>query len=322
MSSFFFTSRCFIISLFALMATTSGQARDLPEILDSGQLVIGIRERPSLYSPTTPELPGFAYEIVNAFAKNLGVSLRIVTISKFKDYWMHGDTFLLREKNITRTPDIYQSIDLAAEIFTVTDRRRKLIHMVPYIDNVEIFYGHEEINSNSYETLRGKSIFLFESMSFYTIVSKRLKGLAIPFSISKIHIQAGEVITDSTDGASEAQDVHLMVLPKDQELFGLGSYMLVVGKELDVGITDSMLLLRTLHQETMLRNKLKPLFPARDTASQLAFGCAHGTPLLNTRLDTFMKDFTTSTEFSQLLMKYTGYTTVEYKALIVSGTVR
>jgi len=126
--------------LCVVLCIGSLQGRSWDEIKESGILKVGMRDLSSLaYDSTNKTYPGFLYEMAYAFAKSNDLKIELVIMDSFSAYWTY-DGEVLTQTNRIEVPQIYDTIDLAAEAFTITPQRQRLIHMSPYIDNMEFFW--------------------------------------------------------------------------------------------------------------------------------------------------------------------------------------
>lgn len=290
-------------------------ARDWDVIKESGVLKVGVRNSSQLvYAPNDKEHPGFVYEMVRDFASQHGLKLELLIAPRFASYWTKGDEFLLKTNTIT-TPDIYQKIDVAAEIFTVNEQRRKLVHLSPYIDNVELFYGVQGLKIKSYEELLGKRVLAYESMSFLKIITDELKMRKIPFEITYIELQKDRIKTPEGH-QDKADKVNLYVFPPGTRPSGTDSYHPVALKDVDLGVNDGVAVIYRIFGNSFFQNNLRPLFPARKQHSQLAWGSTKNDKKLNQKIADFIEKDRSSGAFSKRLQKYLGMSLDEYQQII------
>ncbi|EKF49165.1 hypothetical protein H17ap60334_07053 [Thermosipho africanus H17ap60334] len=101
------------------------------KILDTGNISIGIRNIPSevVYFSSNKEKPGFCYEIATEFAKYLGVNPEFKIVDGFSKYFENT---------------IFNSIDMIADIITITEERSKTLTMIKFVENVEILIGRKD----------------------------------------------------------------------------------------------------------------------------------------------------------------------------------
>lgn len=291
------------------------QGRDLDEIKASGVLKIGMRDLSSLaYDSTNKVYPGFLYEMAHDFAKSHGLKVELKIIKSFSTYWERDGKILTQTGEIA-IPEIYDQIDIAAEAFTVTPQRQKIIHMSPYIDNMELFFGNNKTPLDGYEDLLGKRILLYESMSFYPTFVKELEKRQIPYE--RIYIKpVGDSIEPLVEHEDHPAKVNLYLFPVDEKVDGKLIYHYIAKGLLDGSINDSLGIIFRLFSNSYYSQNLRPYFPLSPIKTQLAWGSSPDAPKLNNAIKEFIEDYKSSGTFSQQLERYTGMSLAEYEALL------
>lgn len=301
----------------AMVITFTSQAlsRDWQEIMDSGVLRVGMRSGAQIvYRPSDLSRPGMMYEMVKAFAKHHELDLKIVEVPNFKSYWVEGGEVLPKTNRVV-TPDIYDTIDIAAEVFTVTSRREELVHMTPYLENSELYFGHKGVKLSTYSDMVGKTIVMFETMSFYPIVVKALEEHGIPYKIDYVMPSAGSVDLPP-DFILASDKLNLLIIPAESEVDGALSYHPVAEGKVDLGINDSIAVMVRLFGNSFYKANLSPLMPAQQHKTQLAWGSRHEDEELNARIAEFIDSYKESAAFSSLLEKYIGMGHDDYQKMI------
>lgn len=298
-----------------LISISSLHGRDFEEIKASGVLKVGMRDLSSLaYDSGNKVYPGFLYEMVHAFAKahNLKVDLKV--IESFSAYWSLDGEILTKTGRID-VPEIYDDIDVAAEAFTVTPQRQKLIHMSPYIENMELFFGNNLKPLNDYDDLIGKKILLYEGMSFYPTFVSELEKRQIPFE--RIYIRPkGDSVEPIEAHKDSLTKVNLYLFPADEKVDGKLVYHYIAKGLLDVSVNDSLGIIFRLFSNSYYSQNLRPYFPLSPIKTQLAWGSSPRTPALNKAIDTFIAQYKASGTFSKQLQHYTGMSLGEYEKLL------
>lgn len=304
------------VLVFAILTTLSISARDWKEILESGVLKVGMRSTAQIvYRPTDSTKPGLMYSAIKDFAEEHGLQLQIENISSFADYWREGDDILLKNNRIT-TPDIYSRVDIAAEIFTVTNRRKELINMTPFLENVELIFGNRSSGEiDSYNDLIGKRVLLFEDMSFFNLLIKELNKRNLPYRMTPIKPFEGG-IQIPLNHVDSRDSVNIYLIPSGADVDGAFSYHPVARGMVDIGINDGIAVMVRIFNNSDYRENLKLLFPAQDNITQLAWGSRHEDIELNKMLHTFWNEYKYSAAFSNNLKKYLGMNLDEYHHLI------
>ena len=235
-------------------------------------------------------------------------------MDSFAKYWTKNGEILTQTGRIA-TPDIYRSIDIAAEAFTVTDFRQKLVHLSPYIENVELFFGTTDAPLREYKDLIGKRVLLYESMSFYPVLKAELEARKIPYEIVYVRSKEGAAIP-AKPYIDKKEKVNLHLFPADEPTDGKLIYHYIARKFADVSINDSLGIIFRLFSNSYYIQNLRPQFPVNTARTQLAWGSSHESKVLNAKIDAFIASYKASGAFSERLKYYTGMDLAAYMALI------
>jgi ABC-type amino acid transport substrate-binding protein len=311
-----FIIRAFYGLLCVMLCTGSLNGRDWDEIKASGVLKVGMRDLSSLaYDSGNKVYPGFLYEMVSAFAKAHDLKMELIIVDSFSAYWMHNGEVLTQTQRI-EVPEIYNTIDVAAEAFTVTKQRQKLIHMSPYIENMELFFGNNQTPLKGYEDLIGKRILLYEGMSFYPVFINELQKRKIPFE--RIYIRPkDDTIEPITSHEDRLDKVNLYLFPADEKVDGKLIYHYIAKGLLDGSVNDSLGVIFRLFSNSYYSQNLRPYFPLSLAKTELAWGSSPNSPKLNDAIDEFIAQYKASGTFSKQLKRYTGMDLAEYEALLM-----
>ena len=290
-------------------------ARSWSEIKQSGVLKIGTRDISSFsYNSKSKDYPGFLYEMALAFAKQNNLKLEVYTVDSFSDFWKKDGQILLKTQKV-ETPDIYSKVDLVTEAFTVTSKREKLIHMSPYVENRELFFGDINKPIKNYYDLIGKKILLYESMAFLDVFKKELEKKNIPYNM--VYVQKDkDSIKPKKEYEIRYDKVNLYVFPVNEKYDGKLIYHYLANKTIDVSINDSLGIIFRLFSNSYYSENIRPYFPVNDKKTFLAWGMDHKTKILNKKVDDFIKEYKLSNEFSKKLDHYTGMTLESYNDLV------
>ncbi|MDX9802081.1 MAG: transporter substrate-binding domain-containing protein [Spirochaetia bacterium] len=309
--------KIFLSLFFIFNSTLFIWSADLDEILDKNSITAGIRKlSTATYLGEEFSNKGFCYDLANAFAEDLGVDFNLKVIEDFTEYW-EKEGKIVFNSNQAVTPDIYNEIDLAADIFTVSDKRKKYVNMVPFVENTEIFIGKKDLKISSYEDIRGLRIFTLESVSFYQLIKDELDARQIPFVVNPIEADdSGEISFPSGRSAVPENGVEIIIIPKDVSYPKFAVYHQLLLDHADLTIQDSFSFF--LHYSTSLtfRNGLRSLFPLRDETGYLAFCTSYESEKLNKSLAEFMNRYKKSDEFEILFKQYMGIGYKDYKSLL------
>ncbi len=308
--------RFIFICLIAISCGQNAFARDWAEIKSSGIINVGLRPGAQVvYRPASSEKPGLMYEMVNDFADQNGLQVNIVEIPSFSSYWKDKDN---AQPSNLGTPAIYDQIDIAAEIFTVTDLRRSRIHMTSYIENVELLFAQKKNQFRNYNELIGKTILTYESMSFYNLLINELNKRKLPYRQTHIPVENNsmENFKLPNNFKKDPAKINLLTFPKGIKAPATMSYQPVASGFIDVGINDAIGVLYRVFEVGQFKNILRPLFPAQSQRSQLAWGSRKQDKELNKHITNFMVQDKQSGRFSQRLEKYIGMSFDDYQRLI------
>jgi len=304
-----------LIILIGVIPITSLVARDWASIEKSGTLKVALREGSKLvFHSTNKDEQGMMYDMANSFAKYYGLKIEIQTVPSFADYWKLNGKILLKNE-ITQTPEIYNDIDIAAEIFTVTKRREELIHMSPYLNNVEIFFGKHSQNIKSYKDLIGKRVLTYESMSFIKVILKEMKNKNIPYTITYVNHKNDKLILPKNHKIDK-DVINVYLFPLDTKSDSSLIYHYMAEGEADVSLNDTISVMISLFGDNYYSSKLRPFFPIQKNMTELAWGSSIKDKVLNEKIREFIKHDKFSGNFSKRLYKYTGMTFDEYNKLI------
>ena len=306
----------YVLGFFGVgLLALSGMARDWDEIAASGVIHVGMRDLSSLARDSnSKEYPGFLYEMAEAFAAENGLRLEVHIVDSFAKYWTKEGEILTQTGRVA-TPDIYNAIDFAAEAFTVTSSRQKLVHLSPYIENVELFFGTTDAPLREYKDLIGKRVLLYESMSFYPVLKAELEARGIPYEIVYIH-QKEDAVVMLTPHVDKKEKVNLYLFPASETTDGKLVYHYIAKKFADVSINDSLGIIFRLFSNSYYTQNLRPYFPVNATRTELAWGSSHENKVLNEKIDAFIERYKNSGTFSRQLGRYTGMSFGDYKALV------
>lgn len=274
-------------------------ARNLTDILDSDKLIVAIRNIPSevIYFPKNQESPGFCYELAKGFAERLGVKLEIFEVKKFSEYF---------EKNL------FQKVDLIADILTVTEKRKQIIEMVPFVENTELFFGRMDLNIKNVEDLKGKRIVTFESFSYYKTLLTLLDSNGINYVINRYD---NDLKTLSTNPVPK-DSVEILLVPSGVSYSPYFVFMEIIEDRADVSIFDSFSFVQKYYNAVFLMDHIKPLFPATDKIGYLAFGFEKDNRSLAREFSEYLDEIKKNAEFDKLFEKYMKISYTDYLKLL------
>lgn len=288
---------CAFVTVFSLSFS-----RDLMDILDSKLLVVGIRNVPSeiIYFPQNETAPGFCYELVRGFSDYLGVYLKIVEIEALSEYF---------------NQDIFDRIDMIADILTVTEERKNIMTMIPFVENTELFVGRMDIETSSVEDFKGKRILTFESFTYFKTVIDLLEEKNINYVINKV-IYEDEKLKFLTDNYVDENSVEILMIPSGYRYSTYFVYLQLIQDNADIGVFDSLSFAQKYFNTLFLRQEVKPLFPAKKEIGYLAFGFSKDSKLLPSEFQRYLENLRESGKYDQIFQKYVGIDYKDYLEII------
>jgi signal transduction histidine kinase/ligand-binding sensor domain-containing protein/membrane-bound lytic murein transglycosylase MltF len=140
--------------------------RDLDDIVTSGEIIIGVRERPFVFQEQGKIQ--FNHALALEFARELGVKPVLKRIPTFSDYWKNKQGII--EKEAAYTPAIFEHFDIACDVIEPIKWRESkvdiltffpLVHTIiarhdtpiQYIDDLHDFQGVVSKSSTYEEVL-------------------------------------------------------------------------------------------------------------------------------------------------------------------------
>ncbi|MGW8314900.1 MAG: two-component regulator propeller domain-containing protein [Bacteroidales bacterium] len=125
--------------------------RDLDEILQSGKLVVALRERNFIYREGGQKQ--FMHALAEEFADYLGVSLEFVLTPYFGKYWETREGKVYRDSSYT--PEWFNYFDLACEVIAQLDWRNNMVDLIPVYPSAYVVVARKELDINQIEDLKG-----------------------------------------------------------------------------------------------------------------------------------------------------------------------
>ncbi len=301
--------------LISIVSSTNVVARDWESIKKSGYINISVRESSTLlYNSSNTDGYGMNYDLAKDFASHHKLDVNFIVTESFKNYWTQNGDILLRNNKIA-TPDIYKTIDIAAEIFTVKERRKELVDMHPYMNNVELFFGSHKLNIKNYKDMIGKRVLLWEAMSFNEIVKNEMDKQNIPYKVTYVDYQNNKFIVPA-DYKIDDKLVNLYFFPANTNVSSKLVYQFIISNYADIGINDAPSLMIDIFEKAHYRENLRPLIPAQSNQTKLAWGSEKKNKILSNKIKEFISIDKQNGNFSKRFYKYLGMTTKEYQQLI------
>ncbi len=300
-------SRRLLLLIVLLISFSAAWSEDLGTILKTGTITVGIRQISSAtYLGEDYTDKGFCYDLAKAFANDLEVDMNLKIVKTFSEYWENnGGT-------------IYDTIDMAADIITVTDKRKEMVNMVPFVENTELFFGKKNLEIKTYEDLRNLRILTYESFSFYKLLLQELSRRNIPSitNVVRTNEQNGDLIFPSGRKKIPKDGVEILLISKGNTPTKFIAYYQILLDHADVSIQDAFSFFLHYYATPLFEAGLKPMFPVTERPNFLAFCTSYRTPQLNHKLSAFMENYRKTEAYNILFRKYMGISYPDYKTVL------
>jgi len=143
-------------------ANTSESTRDLDEILESGKIIIALRDREMVYHKGGKQQ--FNHHLAEEFANFLGVDLEIRYTEKFSNYFENKDGVIIKDS--VYMPEWFKQFDVACDIIAPFDWRLKKVDIIDFIPNAKVVIGKKTTPINSVNDLRNLKAVTSEGSSY------------------------------------------------------------------------------------------------------------------------------------------------------------
>ena len=138
-----------ILNSYTQSSDVSTNQRDLDEILESGKLIVALRDRLMIYSPKKKQ---FNHYLAEEFAKWLGVELEIKITPYFSKYFENADGEILKDS--AYIPEWFNYFDVACEIMVPLEWREKKVNIIPFIPFAQVVIGRKDLEITSLNDLK------------------------------------------------------------------------------------------------------------------------------------------------------------------------
>lgn len=277
--------------------------RDLLDVLGTKELRVGIRNISSevVYFPNNENRPGFCFELAKEFADYLGVNVKIIEFDDLYDYFDDGT---------------FDNVDIIADILTITDARKKVMNLVPFIENGEVLFGRIGESVSKLEDLKGKRVLVLESFAFLNFLKAELDNAKISYVVNRVY-PTDNVLQYLNDNYTEPNKnvVEILLVPKDFAYYDYFDYVQVMKGNADVGVVDTFSFAQKYFNTLFLKQNIVPLMMLRKETGYLGFGFSKGSPLLAKEFERFLAYAKSSGMFNTLFKKYM---TIDYNDYLKS----
>ncbi len=111
--------------------------RDLDEIIASGKIIVGLRDRELIYHPTGKKQ--FSERLAEEFAKYLNLELEFKIAPSISTYFENDKGKIIKDSSYT--PEFFKKVDVACDILAPLPWRLKKVDIVPYLPNAIVVVG-------------------------------------------------------------------------------------------------------------------------------------------------------------------------------------
>lgn len=138
-----------ILNSYSQSQEVTTNQRDLDEILESGKLIVALRDRLMIFNTGKKQ---FNHYLAEEFAKYLGVDLEIKMTPYFSKYFENANGEIIKDS--IYTPEWFNYFDVACEIMVPLDWREKKVNIIPFIPYAQVVIGRKDINITSLNDLK------------------------------------------------------------------------------------------------------------------------------------------------------------------------
>jgi len=255
-----------ICTALLLLVCALGIGRDLFDVLGTKELRVGIRNISSevVYFPNNENRPGFCFELAKEFADYLGVNVKIIEFDDLYDYFDDGT---------------FDNVDIIADILTITDARKKVMNLVPFIENGEVLFGRIGESVSKLEDLKGKRVLALESFVFFNFLKTELDNAKVSYVVNRVY-PTNNVLQYLNDNYTKPSKnvVEILLVPKDFAYYDYFDYVQVIRGNADVGIVDTFSFVQKYFNTLFLKQNIVPLMMLRKETGYLGFGFSKASP--------------------------------------------
>ena len=128
----------------------SSNYRDLDEIIESGKLIVSLRDREMVYHPYGQKQ--FNHYLAGEFAKYLGLDLEIRIVPSLSSYFEDDNGEIVKDS--AYTPATFNSIDIACDLLSPVDWRLNKIDIVDVLPTANIVVARKGVDIKGIKDLK------------------------------------------------------------------------------------------------------------------------------------------------------------------------
>ena len=126
------------------------ETRDLDEIMNSGKIIIALRDRDLVYHPTGKKQ--FNTLLAESFAKYLGLKAEYVFTKKFSNYFEDNQGKIVQDS--AYNPKWFNQFDVACDLIDPLEWRLKKVDVIDFLPNAKVVIGRKDTKISSINDLK------------------------------------------------------------------------------------------------------------------------------------------------------------------------
>ncbi len=128
---------------------SDGNFRDMDEIIESGKLIVALRDRDLVYHPSGQKQ--LNHYLAGELAKYLGLDLEIKIVPSLSSYFYdnHGNIV----KDSVYTPETFNHIDIACDLLSPVDWRKNKIDIINVMPTADVVIARKDVDIKSINDL-------------------------------------------------------------------------------------------------------------------------------------------------------------------------
>ncbi len=131
-------------------AQAQSYGRDLDEILQSGRIIVAVRDRDMIYHPHGPKQ--FSTYLAEAFAKYLGVKLVLVVAPNLATYFEDSQGKIVKDSSYT--PEFMKKVDVVCDLLEPVPWRLNKVDIIGYLPMAKVVVARKGLKIRSVADLK------------------------------------------------------------------------------------------------------------------------------------------------------------------------
>ncbi|MCR5456059.1 MAG: transporter substrate-binding domain-containing protein, partial [Bacteroidales bacterium] len=129
--------------------SSTSDYRDMDEIMASGKLIVGLRDRELVYHPYGQKQ--FNHYLAGELAKYLGLALEIRIVPNLSNYFYDSNDEIVKDS--AYTPEWFNTIDVACDLLSPVDWRLNKIDIIDVLPTADIVVARKDTDIKSINDL-------------------------------------------------------------------------------------------------------------------------------------------------------------------------